>query len=50
MSLNILVFALCMISNKTNMSNVHPLKVVGRGSETQHQIGEFVFLMYHLKG
>ena len=22
------------------MSNFHPLEVVGRGSETQHQVGE----------
>ena len=25
----------CLVSNKTNMSNLHPLEVVGRGSVTQ---------------
>ena len=25
---------------KTNMSNFHPLEIVGRGSETQLQAGE----------
>ena len=29
-----------MISNKTHMSNFHPLEVVGRGRETQLQVGE----------
>ena len=27
----------------TNMSNFHPHEVVGRGSETQHQVGECFF-------
>ena len=26
--------------NKINVSNFHPLEVVGRGSETQLQVGE----------
>ena len=26
-----------------NMSNFYPLEVVGRGSETQFQVGEFFF-------
>ena len=29
-----------LVSNWTNMSNFHPLEVVGRGSETQLQVGE----------
>ena len=29
-----------MFSNCTNVSNFHPLEVVGRGSETQLQMGE----------
>ena len=29
----------------TNMSNFHPLEVVGRGSETQLQVDEFFFLL-----
>ena len=32
----------CLISNYTNMSNFKPLEVVGRGSETQLQVGENV--------
>ena len=28
------------VSNLTNPSNFHPLEVVGRGSETQLQVGE----------
>ena len=27
------------VSNQTNMSNLHPLQVVGHGSETQLQVG-----------
>ena len=30
----------CVVSNQTNMSNFHPLEVVGCGSETQLQVGE----------
>ena len=30
----------CLVSNETNMSNFQPLEVVGRGSETQLQVGE----------
>ena len=30
----------CLVSNKTNMGNSHSLEVVGRGSETQLQVGE----------
>ena len=30
----------CLVSNLTNISNFHPLEVVGRGSETQLQAGE----------
>ena len=29
-----------MCSNLTNISNFHPLEVVGRGSETQLQVDE----------
>ena len=29
-----------MLNLKKNMSNFHPLEVVGRGSETQLQVGE----------
>ena len=29
-----------LVSNEPNMSNFHPGEVVGRGSETQLQIGE----------
>ena len=29
-----------LVSNFKNESNVHPLKVVGRGSETQLKVGE----------
>ena len=28
------------LKGQTNMSNFHPLEVVGRGSETQLQVGE----------
>ena len=28
-----------VVSNQTYTSNFHPLEVVGRGSETQHQVG-----------
>ena len=45
----------CLVSNKTNRSNFLPHKVVGRGSETQLQVGEnsnyliecFKVLRYH---
>ena len=30
----------CLVSNSTNMINLHLLEVVGRGSETQLQVGE----------
>ena len=30
----------CLVSNLTNMSNYHSLEVVGRGRETQLQVGE----------
>ena len=33
-------FAISVVSNSTNTSNFHPVKVVGRGSETQLQVGE----------
>ena len=33
-------FCKCFGSNKTNISNFHPLEVVGRGSGTQLQVGE----------
>ena len=29
----------CFVSNETNMSNFHPIEVVGRGKETQLQVG-----------
>ena len=29
-----------LVSNLTNMSNFHPLEVVGRGSDAQIQVGE----------
>ena len=29
----------CMLSNETHMSIFYPLEVVGRGSETQLQVG-----------
>ena len=29
-----------LVPNDTRMSNFHPLEVVGRGSETQLQVGE----------
>ena len=29
-----------LVSNQTNMSNFHPLEVLGRDSETQLQVGE----------
>ena len=28
------------VAHFTNMSNFHPLEIVGRGSETQPQVGE----------
>ena len=38
--LNIKIFK-CLVTNiKINMSNFHPLEVVGRGSETKLQVGE----------
>ena len=30
----------CFVSNDTNVSNFHPVEVVGRGSETQLQVGK----------
>ena len=30
-----------------NVSNFHPLEVVGRGSETQLQVGENFFFQYN---
>ena len=33
-----------LISNKTNMINFYLLEAVGRGSETQHQLGKTVLL------
>ena len=30
----------CLVSNQTNICNLHPLEVVCRGSETQLQVGE----------
>ena len=33
--------------NKTNVSNFYPLEVVGRGSETQLQVGEtYIYLLF----
>ena len=29
-----------LVSNQTNIGHFHPLEVVGRGSETQLQVGE----------
>ena len=29
-----------LVTNSTNISNFHPLEVVGRGNETQLQVGE----------
>ena len=37
--LNIKIYKF-VVSNLYNMSNCHPLEVVGRGSETQIQVGE----------
>ena len=37
--LNINIFK-CLVSNETNMSNFHPLEVVGRDSGRQLQVGE----------
>ena len=34
----------CLVSTETNMSNFHLLEVVGRGSETQLQVGEKIKL------
>ena len=33
-----------LVSNYTNICNFHPLEVVDRGSETQLQVGEKLFL------
>ena len=30
----------CSVSNQTNVSNFHPLEVVGRGSDAQLQVDE----------
>ena len=39
-----------MISNKTHMSNFHPLEVVGRGRGTQLQVGEnLIYYLYRFK-
>ena len=38
-SLNIKIYK-CLVLNLTKMRNFHPLEVVGRGSETQLQVGE----------
>ena len=35
------VFNKCLDTNLTNMGNLYPLEVVGRGSETQLQVGEY---------
>ena len=41
----------CLASNKANMSNFHPLEVVGRGSETQLEVGEKLnSITWHFKG
>ena len=32
----------CSISNETDMSNFHRLEVVGRDSETQLEVGEYL--------
>ena len=41
----------CLVSISTNMSNYHPLQVVGRGSQTQLQVGENLnFIIQRLKG
>ena len=40
-----------IFSNSKNMSNFHPLEVVGRGSETQLQVDENLnFMMQRFKG
>ena len=33
----------CCVSDWTDMSNFHPLEVVGRGSEKQLQVGENLY-------
>ena len=38
---NIAVYK-CSVLNWTDMSNCHPLEVVGRGSETKLQVGEIL--------
>ena len=40
MSLNINI-CIWLVSNSTNMINFHPLEVVGRVIETQHQVCEY---------
>ena len=30
----------CLVSNKQNLGDFDPLEIVGRGSETQIQVGE----------
>ena len=35
-----LVYGLIQILQMTNVSNFHPVEVVGRGSETEYQVGE----------
>ena len=29
----------CLVSNQANISNYHPLEIVGPGSDTQLQVG-----------
>ena len=36
----------CGVPNLTNMSNFHPLEIVGRGSETQLQVGKNLSCFY----
>ena len=40
LNINIKNYWRWLVSSETDMSNFHPLEVVGRGSETQHQAGE----------
>ena len=35
----------CFLTNETNMVNFHPLEIVCRGSETQFQVGENLFIL-----
>ena len=36
------VICKCLVSIPRNMSNFHPLEVVGRDSQTQLQVGEYL--------